>query len=303
MSKRHGRRRGGLVGPFILISLGIIFLLNNLGLLSWSIWETLLRLWPILLVATGLDLILGQRSAWGSLLALVLTLAVLGGALWLSGTEVEWQRAARREEIAQGVGAARKAKLVIAPGVGTLSIKAASDPVNLVQGSIVLGRREELERHFRVEDGTGTFVLGTQTSSFGPSAIGLGGQRRWNLQLSSDVPLRLETNLGVGEQDLDLTGVALNGLDVEQGIGRATVTLPRDGHFEARIEGAIGETIVIIPEVLAARVRLNTGLSGRRLPPGYRCEDDVCTSPRYETADHRVDLEVSQAIGNIVIRH
>lgn len=303
MGKRHDHRRGGLVGPVILISLGIIFLLNNLGLLSWSIWETLLRLWPILLVAAGLDLILGQRSAWGSLLALALTLAILGAALWLSGTGAEWQRTARSEEIAQAIGGVSEAKLVIAPGVGTLSIKAVSDSANLVQGSVVLRSRERLQPRFTVDDGTGTFVLDTQATSFGPTVVGLGGQRSWDLQLSPDVPLHLETDLSVGEQNLDLTGLALNGLDVEQGIGQATITLPEGGRFEARIEGAIGQTIVVIPEVLAARVLLDTGLSGRRLPPEYRCEEDVCTSPGYETADHRVDLRLRQAIGNVVIRH
>jgi len=64
------RWRGSLVGPIILIGLGIVFLLNNLGLLSWSVWEVILRLWPILLIAIGLDILLGRRwaccsSPWG----------------------------------------------------------------------------------------------------------------------------------------------------------------------------------------------------------------------------------------------
>jgi len=28
-----------LVGPLILIGLGVIFLLNSLGMLAWSVWE------------------------------------------------------------------------------------------------------------------------------------------------------------------------------------------------------------------------------------------------------------------------
>ena len=59
MDERKRNRRGGLIGPLILIGLGVVFLLNNLGILDWSIWEILLRLWPVLLVAAGLDLILG----------------------------------------------------------------------------------------------------------------------------------------------------------------------------------------------------------------------------------------------------
>ena len=57
------RRKPGLVGPTILIAMGVIFLLNNLGLVSWDIWGTLLQLWPILLIALGLDMLVGRRRA------------------------------------------------------------------------------------------------------------------------------------------------------------------------------------------------------------------------------------------------
>jgi hypothetical protein len=303
MSERSGRERGGIVGPIILIGLGIIFLLNNLGVLSWSIWGTLLRLWPILLIAAGLDLILGRRSIWGSLSALVLTLAILGAALWLSGTDVGIGQEVRREEIVQPLGEAERAEVIVDPGIGTVRIEAGGDPANLIEGTVRLARREELTRSFAVEDEAATFALRTQTRSFGPFAAGWGGQRLWDLQLNPDVPLRLDVNLGLGEMNVDLTGLTLEGLSVEQGIGESRVTLPDEGRFEARIEGAIGQTVVVIPEDLAARIRLDTGISGRRVPDGYRCEEDVCTSPDYETADDRVELEVSQAIGNLVITH
>jgi len=303
MSEGRGRQRGSLVGPIILIGLGVIFLLNNLGLLSWSIWGTLLRLWPILLVAAGLDLILGRRSIWGSLAALLLTLAILGGALWVSGTGVGAGRQVRSEEIVQPLDGAEQAELVVDPGIGTLRIEAGLDATNLAEGTVDLARREELITSFDVEGGTATFVVETDTRSFGPFAVGWGAQRLWDLRLSPDVALHLETELGLGETVIDLTGLVIESLSVEQGLGQARVVLPDEGQFEARIEGAIGQTIVVIPEGMAARIRLDTGISGRQVPDEYRCEEDVCVSPDYETADHRVDLEVSQAIGNLVITH
>ena len=303
MSEKGSRQRGGLVGPIILIGLGVIFLLNNLGLLSWSIWETLLRLWPILLVGAGLDLILGRRSIWGSLLALVLTFAILGAALWLSGMDVGAGRQLRSEEITQSLGEAEEADVVVDPGVGTLRIEVGSDPTSLVEGTVHLARGEELTRSFTVEDEVGTFVLRTQTGSFSSFSVGWGGQRVWDLRLSPEIPLRLETNLGMGETTLDLRGLTVDSLDIEQGLGQTRITFPEEGRFEARVTGAIGQTVLVIPEALAARIRIDTGISGRQVPGDYRCEEDVCTSPDYETADHRVELEVSQAIGNLVIRH
>ena len=54
MDSHHDR--GGLVGPILLIGLGLVFLLTNLGMLSTSIWGVLLRIWPVILIAIGVDL-------------------------------------------------------------------------------------------------------------------------------------------------------------------------------------------------------------------------------------------------------
>ncbi len=303
MNGKRDFRRGGLVGPVILIGLGVVFLLNNLGILSWSIWGVILRLWPILLVAAGLDLILGRRSIWGSLLALALTFAVLGAALWLSGAGAISAQSPRSEEIVQPLGDVDQAELTIDPGIGGLHIEAASDSANLVEGTVDLASQEELAQDLTVQGQGATFTLRTERTSFGPFVAGSIGQRLWDLQVSPRVSLRLEADLGVGEMDLDLSDLMLESLDVELGIGQTIVTLPAEGRFTARIDGAIGQTVVVIPDGLAARVRLDTGITDRQVPADYGCADDGCSSPDYETADHRVDLDVSQAIGSLVIRH
>lgn len=46
---------------FLFIIIGIIFLLKNLGLISGSVWDIL---WPALLIAAGLNVIIRRRSPW-----------------------------------------------------------------------------------------------------------------------------------------------------------------------------------------------------------------------------------------------
>lgn len=303
MSNRENRRHGGVVGPVILIGLGVIFLLNNLGLLNWSVWEIFFRLWPILLVAVGLDLILGRRSIWGSLLAVVLTFAILGLAVWLASMDIGVARRFRTETVTQPLDQVDQAELILDLALGRLTVHAAPRADNLIEGTVDLVGQETLARTFDAEDGRSKLVLRSESGTSGPFTAAGAWERLWDLQLSPDVPLRLETNVGIGQQEIDLTGLALESLEVEHGIGQSRVTLSAERSFQARISGAIGQTVVVIPEPLAARVLLSTGLSGRQLPPDYHCDEDVCVSPDYDTADHRVDLEVSQAIGNLVITH
>jgi len=295
-------RRGSLVGPVILIGLGIVFLLNNLGVLPWSVWEVIFRLWPVLLIAAGLDILIGRRSAWGSLLALVLTLVALAGVLWLFGAGIGTWQAATTEEISQALDGATQAKVSIEPAVGTLRIESLSDSANLAAGTLRLSRGEQVERDFTVEGETATFALRSE-GSFVPSAGGWGDGQGWEVRLNPDVALELEISLGVGKSDVDLTGLTVSDLEVSMGVGQTTVILPDEGRFQAKIDGAIGETIVVIPAGLAARIRLSTALASKHLPAGYQRQDDVYTSPGYKSAGNRVDLEVSQAIGNVTIRH
>jgi predicted membrane protein len=113
----------------------------------------------------------------------------------------------------------------------------------------------------------------------------------------------LEVELGVGEFEIDLTDLGVRDMKASMGLGQTTVTLPRAGNFEAQIEGAVGQTTIIVPEDTATRIHMDTGIAGRQLPDSYQRHNDIYTSPGYESADSRVELRVSQAIGNVTIRH
>ena len=295
------RRRVSLVGPAILIGLGIVILLNNMGVLAWSVWDVIFRLWPVLLIAAGLEIILNRFSVWGSLLALVLTVAILAGTLWLMGPDIRTGQIVATEEVRQALGEASRAEVVIEPGVGSLHIEALLESANLVEGMVGAGRGQRVKRHFAVAGKTATFTLQTEGATGGPF-FWRGDQSGWELGLAPEVPLELKVDLGAGRADIDLTGLTVDDLEVSMGIGQTIVTLPEEGRFHAKIEGAIGETVVAIPAGMAARIRVDTGLAVSDLPNSYQQRGDVYTSPGYAGADDRADLEVDQAIGKVTIR-
>lgn len=295
-------RRGGLVGPVILIFLGVVLLLNTMGILAWSVWDVIIRIWPVLLIAWGLDLLIGRRSIWGSLLVLVLIVAVLAGALWLSWARTETGQILASEEIVQALGGATQSKVVIAPAVASLKIEALEESNSLIEGVVRLGSGERVARDFTIEKGSATFTLrseGVPAPFFG----WWGGERTWELGLNPEVPVELEVSLGAGQSYIDLTGLAVRGLNLSTGVGGTTIILPDEGLVQAEIDGAIGETVVVIPQGMAARIHFDTALVSRDLPDGYQGQDDLYISPGYESAENRVDLEVGLAIGRVAISH
>jgi lia operon protein LiaF len=301
--RRTRRRRGSIVGPLVLIGAGVIFLLNTLGVVDWGIWLAIWRLWPILLIAAGLDILIGGRSALGSLVVLILTLALLGGGLLLLNADLGTSRAVASETIRQPRGDATQAEVVVHPAIGRLVIEALPESANLVQGEIDLAKNEDTRPRFSVKGDRATFSLRTDGEFFGPSFGSGFGDRVWDLGLAPDVMLDLAVDLGVGQADLDLTGLAVSGLSVNVGVGQTTVTLPREGDISANVGGAIGEIVIVIPEGMEARVQADTAIGNVKVPDSYQRRDDVYTSPGYARADNRVDLEVDLAIGSVRIRH
>jgi hypothetical protein len=298
------RKRVDLIGPVLLIVVGIILLLNVLGILEWSIWWTLLRLWPIFLIALGLELLLGRWSLWGSILAVVLVLAVFAGALWLTTTDYLGTSGLTAQEIRQPRGDATEAAVIIDPGVGILRIEALPESANLVEGEIHLLKGEEVVQEYSESGGKVMFELRNEAGQpWTPFGGGLDERRVWELGLSPGAKLQLETSLGLGEIGLDLSDLALSVLETNMGVGVTRVVLPEEGPYQARIEGAVGVTTIVIPEGLAARLQVDTGIAARQLPDGYQGQGEgVYTSPSYATATDRVDLDASQAIGALLIR-
>ena len=234
------RRRGGLVGPVVLIALGVVFLLNNTGALEWDIWWTVLRIWPVLLVAAGIDLLIGYRSALGSVVALVLIVAVIGGALWLAAVAEE-RPVAGGETISYALDGAEESDVGLSLSVAVLRLSALSDLSLLMAGDIAVGGADEFDRRFSVEDGLAQLELSSRQVT--PVPVSFPGWRVWDLRLNPDIDLDLDIDMGVGQAEIDLTDMAVGDLSFDAGVGQTSLTVPQDVSSDMRISPAFSSPV------------------------------------------------------------
>lgn len=295
-----GRRRGSLIGPLVLIGLGIVFLLNNLGVVDWDIWQILFRLWPILLIAAGLDLVIGRRSALGTVVVLLVVLGLVFAGVWLLSGVLGGE--SRVENILQSAGGAERAEIEIGGSVGRLTIGSFAQPGALVRGTVDLAAGERLGQQFRVEGGTARFSLESQGEWRLPGFHWWSEDRAWDLDLARGIPLELAVSAGVGETRLDLAELTVTRVTVDTGVGRTWITLPGQGRYDAEVQAGVGEVEILLPEGLAARITVSTGIGDIDVIGDLKVEDGVYTSAGYEDAEDRVELDVSGGIGRIVIR-
>lgn len=299
------RERGSLIGPLLLIGIGLYFLLSNLGFITWGFWEMIGRLWPIILIAFGLDLLVGRRSLLGSMLVLLITLSLLAGGLywlgWIGGSQ-----GVVTESVTQSLAGAREAEVTIHFGVGALRLDALpAESPTLVEGEInQAGRGERIEEQFDLRNGVAHYQL----RSYGPPRTlpFFNASARdwvWNLYLNRDVPLHLTIHTGVGDSDLDLSGLHLSELTVKTGVGKTTVTLPGHNRYAATIEGGVGELVVLLPEGAAARINVETGLGNVSVLGNFTQEGNVYQTAGYDEAADRLDLHLKAGIGQVTVRH
>lgn len=293
-------RREGLVGAVFLIGLGTVFLLSNFGYLNVNVWQMVLSLWPILLIAIGFDLVIGRRSIWASLVGLVLVLGILAGSLWLFGVRVERGQALSGDQINQPLGQASSARITISPGAGTLELNALQDSDALISGTVAVGRGQTPLVDYSSENGVSVYSLRNNASSF---FFPGDNPWMWELGLTTQVPIDLKVDLGAGNAQVDLSQLDISQLAVDLGVGRVVVQLPEEGNFSARIDGAIGQIVVEVPSGQALRVRADTGIANISVPNNFQKQDGVYTSPNYAGAENQIDLAVDQAIGNITIQY
>jgi predicted ferric reductase len=79
--RRRKIRERSYIGAFVVIFIGVVFLLNNLGILPWEAWRQIWRLWPILLILFGIEMIFG-RSRWAQIIIGILVILFLLGIVW-----------------------------------------------------------------------------------------------------------------------------------------------------------------------------------------------------------------------------
>jgi hypothetical protein len=301
----RARRRGGVIWPTLLVAGGVVLLLNSTGRLDWSVWWTLVRLWPVLLVAAGLDILVGQRSVLGALLVAALIALAFVGGVWLHQNPALVARPVPAgQEIAQARDGATSAELTLEPANGSLRVRAARGTAYLLEGTLRQTGRQQVERSLALEDGRALLELrgpGGDWWSPGPG-LRAGGAADWDLALAPDLPTDLIVRMGAGEALLDLTETAVSRVEVAQGVGAVEVRLPVHGRSQVKVSGAIGQIVVVIPRGVEARIEISGGIAARDIPAEFARQGDQYVSAGYPGAADGADVEISQAIGSIVVR-
>ncbi len=300
-------RREGFVGAVLVIGLGVIFLLANFNYLNVSPWDVVLRLWPIILVAIGLDLIIGHRSPWTPFVGIILGLLLTGGILWLALSTPGVGQNLTPASIHIPNDGAEMIEGNIDLAAGHVEVNASQDTDTVLTGDIYIPEsdgeinEETIARylHYENSDGTLSYDLNSPDySSIVPFSSSF-SQVQWRLGITNEIPSEITIDMGAGEIELDAADFTDAQFEIDMGAGMVQVTLPNSSGVVLNIDMAVGNIVLLIPEDAAVRINLDTAVTVVNLPLDYQRHEDIITSTNQ---DDPIQITLGNAVGIISIR-
>ena len=309
------RRSRSFFWPIMLISLGVLLLLSNLGIVPWTTWNLIWRFWPLVLVAVGIDVLLGKRSAFGAIISAFLVLVLIGtvaGTVYFADQlpilarytqETPW----KTEHIESALEDYQSAEVLIDWSSPAGYLGALSGSANLIEGDLTF----QGDLYFDVKS-SGTrvdVILDTRlVQNWGLAPFQSSPGAKWEIFLTKEIPLDLSLDSGSGSCEFDLSELTLEELILDSGSGSINLTLPAEQSFLMKMDSGSGSVRIDIPTDTGFRVELDSGSgsfnpgNGFELVSGERRSDGVWESKNYDSAKYQIEMEIDQGSGSITFR-
>ncbi len=263
-------RRSSLFWGIVLVLVGGILLLDNLGFFARfniSVWTLI---WPLFLIALGVR--------------------VLAGSFFRGSAEME-------HAVVRLEGASR-ARVRVQHGAGRMVFSAGGSPDMLLEGDFGGGVNVDSHRSGDMLESR----LRTAVQFF-PFMWAPGFSLNWNVSLNRDIPLELSLETGACETRLDLTDLKVTDLRVESGASSTEVSMPANaGNTRARFQTGAASVKIRIPQGVAAHIRSHGGLSSTTVDQArFPRMGDYYQSADYDAAANRSDIEIEMGVGSVEV--
>ena len=254
----HRQRRGyrSLFWPVILVGVGALWLMTNLGVISPDSLLVLVRVWPIFLIVIGLDLLVGRESPILSGLVGLLAVGAMIGVV-LIGPSLGWaddvtffeMPVMTEVEVRHGVfdaalGNTQNAKVNLDLSLAHTSVQALDTSSDrLITADVdYLG-----DFYLEVQEGRSAAVdLGQDFNVVSwrfPTGV---SELRWDIGLNPNVDLDLYVDVGAGSATLDLSELSLADLNIDGGAGSTDLSLPA-ARYSTFIDVGAGSFSIAVP--------------------------------------------------------
>jgi len=295
----------------ILVALGVLLLLNTTGVVSVSFWSYIWELWPVILIAIGLEKIFSATSslrplAWLSpvIIVAMVAYAVVAGERgdgwgswhdnWSFDTGDTESEVYTWTEVSSG---ASRLDLMLQLTAGRVVVRGGAQPGNLLEGRVTYRGDRPRVRH---ESSNGTLNVSVEDRSLGSYR----SRDQWIIKLSDSLPVGLTLAGGAARMRLDLTDVKVDMLTMSTAAADVDVSLGSLARsVDCHIACAAASLDVTVPPGAGVRVKRGSMLQGFSSGDLDLVEHgDVMETPGFESKPVQINLYLESAVSSLRLR-
>lgn len=297
MSHRHSNRAP--VWGIILLFVGVLLLLQTLNVLPWSLWDTLWRFWPALIIIIGLGILLRRANAWLiSFIVIVILGACLGTAIWQHGI-ADTQRSTFTDNYSKPVDSLQTSRVSINFDAGKMTI--ANLPINssnLVEADIeVMNNVSSMQADFQQQGTEGILSLHSINQQYWPNR-GV----TWDVKLTPKIPLNLHIESSASSLDLDLGNINLSDFLIDINASSCNLKMPSpSGILEATVKANAASVNITIPDNADARIQASSNVATLNISNRFIKRGNDYVTANYDDATNRIELTINTNVGTVSI--
>ena len=290
----------------ILISLGIVFLLNNLGYVPWSVWFRILFLWPIILIAIGIEIIFRKtRLSFLTILSPLLFMAAILGPTYFQ--KVELHKAYRAletykwsEDLDTSVV---KVTAIVQVRAGNLEI--SSDTEKLISAKLDYWKRKPITTYeYSGFDSSATVEIRDKERGWKGWSWRAWGAKDWDIKLTERIPINLRIYAKATDGELDLSDLKIKNLNLDIKAANFNIKLgDMVDQVKGRIESDACRLYLLIPEDTGLKIEnhaklTSTSFSGLSILK----YDNIYQTSNFEQASQKINLSLEGSVTRLVVK-
>lgn len=302
----------------ILIFVGVLFILQNLGIVYFD-WLSLWRLWPVILVLWGVSII--PVNNW---IKLILVLVILGASVsFMLNRTVYWESDRHNFELFSDEffddhfnedfeeadrrystqtfnipydDSSKYVELNLEAAAGKFTIKENGDDLINFKRK---GNSAEYSYILKSMDSIAVIDIEMESASL---VFGKNHKNVVNIALN-DYPIwEIDLEAGAAAVDFDLTNYKIRGIDIEGGAADIKIVLG-DKYDESHLnlEAGASSIVIKVPEETGCKLNIESVFSGKKIPGFEKTDHGQYRTSNFDEAANKVYINAETAVSSFTI--
>lgn len=288
----------------LFVCAGFVLLLNTLDKLDWSVWGQILSLWPVLLIAIGIELLFKRTplSFLAMLSPVLMLVAILGPVYFYHNPgqipafvlkEYKWSE--------KPDSVVTKATVILDISKGQLEISSNQD--NLIQAELKYwAEKPHCGYYYSHLDSSATLEIRENNRHWPDRFWKNMKDNDWNISLSKLPVFDLRVYSAATNADLDLSEIKVEKLRLQTEAGKSQVKLGKLlANVKAIIRGDVSDITILVPEGSGLKIVSDTELSSTNFNFKFNKQNDTFLTDNFQTAQNKIEIDLQGAISSLKI--